>query len=170
MDLQDRNKLAHLAAERGLKVIWRDNGHVQLTGGPLLINYYPDSKRRSAYVAGTTRARHYVTAEQAVAMAFEAPGIVAKAQRNARNHQRRREIKQRLRKRDGDLCHWCHETMIFERGGEGEMSATIEHVIPLARGGLDNFNNMALSHKKCNHERGHEMPELSQNEAHGSAA
>lgn len=64
--------LKKIAAKRGLRVEERGAGHFQIIGGSCLVNYYPNSKRRSAYIAGTTgKARHGVTPQQAVEMAFE---------------------------------------------------------------------------------------------------
>ena len=47
-------QLRKLAEPRGLRIIDRGQGHIQLVGGPLLVNYYPLAKKRSAYIAGTT--------------------------------------------------------------------------------------------------------------------
>jgi hypothetical protein len=65
-------KLKKLAAKRGLRIEERGSGHIQILGGTCLVNYYPDSKRQSAYIAdipGSTRSG--VTPEQAIEMAFE---------------------------------------------------------------------------------------------------
>lgn len=64
--------ITKLATQRGLTVEDHGNGHFQILGGSCLVNYYPLSKRRSAYIAGTTgKARSNVTPQQAVEMAFE---------------------------------------------------------------------------------------------------
>lgn len=155
-------ELKKQAAKRGLDVVERGQGHYQITGGPLLVNYYPLAKRRSAYVAGTTSRRVGVSPAQAVEMAFTAPSLHGAAYKDTRDFSgrsySRRKIVKRLRGKYGDKCHWCGIVMTFS--GEGPLQATIEHVIPLNRGGLDNFNNMRLAHKKCNNERGDNMPEL----------
>jgi 5-methylcytosine-specific restriction endonuclease McrA len=39
-------------------------------------------------------------------------------------------------------------------------TSTMDHVIPLHRGGLDNANNRVLACEPCNSKRGHDMPEL----------
>jgi len=157
-----KRKIVEAAAAKGLTVQFHGptGGHVQIRG-PLLVNWYPESKKRSAYVAGTTRRINNVTLEQAIDMTSTAPKIATadrKAKRQYSKNNRQRAVR-RLRARDGDRCKWCKEVMIFG-GPDGPMRATIEHVIPLNRGGLDNPNNMALAHKKCNHDRGHDMPEL----------
>lgn len=35
--------------------------------------------------------------------------------------------------------------------------ATIEHIIPKSRGGSNKYENLSLSHKLCNNERGNDM-------------
>ena len=65
-------KLQKMCKARGVDYVDRGNGHIQLLG-PLVVNSYPDSKKRSAYVAGTTKSKTQVTPEQALAMCFNPP-------------------------------------------------------------------------------------------------
>lgn len=51
-----------------------------------------------------------------------------------------------LRERDGDSCHVCAAPL------DGD--AVIDHVIPLARGGPDEFANLKLTHRLCNSRKG----------------
>lgn len=65
------------------------------------------------------------------------------------------QTKKLLRKRDGDLCCWCHERMLFVVRKTGEPGnpamATIEHIVPLSEGGSRKMlSNMALAHDRCN--------------------
>ena len=149
--------LADAAAARGLKVVERGTGHLQITGGPLLVSYYPLSKRRSAYVAGTTGRIVGVTPEQAVEMAFKPPD----AKRVPRRDKRRGHYREAKRKmmRENPHCHWCRERLTMKIGAPHQ--ATLDHKIPLALGGLDNANNWVLACEPCNHDRGSTMPELS---------
>lgn len=145
-------RLRQLAEARGLTLIDRGQGHIQLVGGPLLVNYYPLAKKKSAYVAGTTSRVVNVTPEQVVEMAFQPPEIgTARKDKRKGNY---RPLKRRMMKGQRKVkCHWC-PTLI------GLDTATIDHVIPLYRGGLDNANNRVLACGPCNHKRGHAMPEL----------
>ncbi len=149
--------LRRLAEQRypnaDLKIHEHGNGHIQIQG-PLLINYYPESKKRTAYVDGTKEGQHGVSPEKALAMAFSQPPMAGN--RDARSNQGR--AKRRLLRKapcvDGKYpCMWC-------RGFFEKQQLTVEHVIPLARGGLDNDNNKGLACAGCNHGRGHNMPEL----------
>ncbi len=164
MNEETTRRLLKAATDRGLKVktLGPFNNHIQITGGPLLVNYYPDAKKRSAYVAGTTQRKNNVTPEEAVEMALKPPVLRPNQRKDSRwlsgKTNAKRRIASSLRDRYGDNCHWCKEPMVFS--GDGPLRATIEHVIPLDRGGLDNENNMRLAHKKCNNQRGNNMPEL----------
>ena len=143
--------LEKAATERGLKVVERGQGHFQITGGPLLTNYYPLAKRKSAYVAGTTGRRTGVTAKQAVEMCFQPPARVGMARRDGRRGNYRKHRMKLLAK--SNRCHWCGAVLTIE-------TSTLDHKIPLALGGLDNKNNWVLACEPCNHDRGSEMPEL----------
>jgi len=142
--------LSVLAARKGVEVIEKPNGHVQLKG-PLLVNYYPNSKSKSAYVAGTKKALKGVTPEDAVNMCFEVP--VLQTARPVKRSSKSRERRRKMLAKGIDTCCWCGTPLTLD-------NSTIEHVIPLARGGLDNANNRKLACKKCNEERGSDMPEL----------
>lgn len=136
------------AESRGVEYIELPNGHIQLRG-PLLVNYYPGSKSRSAYVAGTKKAAKNVKPEEALAMCFEAPAFQgAKDERGGNSRKRRAKMLQKIR-----CCHWCGNPLTLD-------NSTIEHIIPLAIGGLDNANNRTLACKPCNESRGCSMPEL----------
>ncbi len=135
------------AEKAGIQYIEKGNGHVQLKG-PLLVNYYPNSKTRTAYVAGTTKGMKHVTEDQAIAMCFQVPNVPVKAKRK----QNYRKQKEKLLLKSS-LCHWCKANMTIE-------TATLDHKVPLSRGGLNNFNNYVLACYACNQARGNEMPEI----------
>src|SRR5271157_990376 len=97
--------LEKAATARGLTVRDRGQGHLQIVGGPLLVNYYPLSKRRSAYVAATISRRVGITCQEAVEMAFSPPPICSAAEKDSRkanNRHLRRKMLKKSRK-----CHWC---------------------------------------------------------------
>lgn len=141
------------AAMRSATVSEKSFGHFQIRGR-LLVNYYPFSRKRTAYVAATTHGQHNVSPTQAVEMAFTPPPIAPAAKKDARRGGRSKRQRKSLIKRDGAFCHWCGCMVTLQ-------TSTVEHVIPLHRGGLDNSNNRVLACKPCNEARGHNMPELS---------
>lgn len=58
-----------------------------------------------------------------------------------------------LRARDGDRCAYCDAVMDFTRGRRGRHArnkATIDHVVPIARGGAHTFENTVLACLSCN--------------------
>lgn len=63
-----------------------------------------------------------------------------------------------LRKRDGDLCHWCQKPMNFEAKNHASKridddAPTIEHLKRKKDGGTNHLTNLALAHKVCNNNR-----------------
>ena len=65
-------------------------------------------------------------------------------------------MRQLLRKQKG-LCWVCKGPVSLDTP-EGDDYATIEHILPLARGGTEDLGNLAASHRKCNQDRGAELP------------
>lgn len=151
------NQLRNAAKKAGLKIVDKQNGHFQIVGGALLVNYWPTSKKQTAYVAGTRESITRVTPRQAVELANRPPAKTGTIKKNRKKYKKQR-IK--LFKKQGGLCHWCNEPMRQDVSPLHPLSVTIEHVIPLGRNGLDNPNNIVLAHKKCNNDRGDDMPEI----------
>lgn len=149
LNRRDEKKLRDMCSDKGIKLMKRPHGHWQLAG-PLLVNYYPDSKDKSAYIAGTTGRVKRVSITQAIEMCFSAPSATKiKTTRRSNNY---RGTRKRLLKKS-DKCHWCQKKLTLE-------TSTLEHIIPLARGGLNQRNNMTLACYECNQKRGSDMPEL----------
>ena len=69
----------------------------------------------------------------------------------------RGKVRRRLRERHGDKCYWCKRTMTFDWPPPGQPRppnvATIEHIVPLSRGGLHDWSNLALACNSCNTSR-----------------
>ncbi len=145
-------KAKALAEEAGLELVKVSEvgGHYQLRGGPMLVNWYPFSKNKTAYVKATQKGIQNATPEAAIKLAFSAPKV--KAEKVTRNSGKAQRAKRRLLK-SHPFCHWCNKPLTRE-------TATLEHIVPLKRGGLDHHNNMTLACQPCNEKRGHNMPEL----------
>lgn len=63
----------------------------------------------------------------------------------------------RLRERDGDECCYCGVVLDFERKPRGQgvgHGATIEHIIPISRGGAHVWENVTLACRDCNFQKG----------------
>lgn len=123
----------------------KGNGHYQIRG-KVLANHYPFSKKRSLYIAGTTGAKHNIDAQKAIDYALN-PHKVSGLPRKKRKSNSK-EIRLRLWKKiENRKCYVCNEKFIsFEE-------TSLEHIISLVDGGLNNMNNYALSHPKCNLEK-----------------
>ena len=138
-----------LAKKHGVEYKERGNGHIQLKGA-LLVNYYPQSKAKTAYIAGTTEGKKNVTPKQAIQMCFTEPSGIKKKDKRKGNSRLKR---QRMIDKGIKNCHWCGVEIDID-------SSTLEHIIPLDKGGLENANNRTLACEKCNNERGNKMIEL----------
>lgn len=148
------DQLRSLAEKRGLSIVERPNGHVQIVGGAIMVNYYPLSKSRTAYLAGTTKGQKGVSPEQAVAMALKLPKVAAEKQKRRKSY---RSAKLKMLAKSAK-CNWCPTMLTID-------TATLDHIIPVHRGGLDNANNWCLACLPCNQARGNHMPEIKQHRA-----
>ena len=60
---------------------------------------------------------------------------------------RRREIRRELWE-SSKLCGICGKQL------PGEKASTIDHIIPVSKGGSDHISNLQLAHDKCNNLKG----------------
>jgi len=56
----------------------------------------------------------------------------------------------RLRARDGDLCWLCGKHMDFHAQPNSSWAWSVEHLIPVCRGGPGTLENLVLCHPPCN--------------------
>ena len=144
-------RLAEAVHARGWKLTRCSATHWQIVNAPLLVNVYPDTaKGVRIYVAGTTAGRGAKSIADILAAAETAPKFAPPSLRGKRRPRPR--LKMRLLAKY-PYCRWCGVLLTIK-------TATIEHIVPLARGGLDNQNNKTLACATCNHARGSDMPEL----------
>lgn len=98
----------------------------------------------------------------AVRLAVALPEMLPKGQRVERLHYRewskiRETIKEAFTTPSGEmLCHMCRMPIWDDW--------TVDHVIPLCRGGTNEIENLAPCHDDCNDVRGSEMLELRRQE------
>jgi hypothetical protein len=139
-------QLRKTATRVGAQVELKGAGHFHIQGA-LLVNYYPFSKKRTAYVANTTKSVAHLEPRDAVKLAMTLPPVTKDFKRKSY-----RPMKLKMLKKHA-FCHWCKCALVDE-------TATVDHRIPLSRGGLDNDNNRVLACVPCNNKRGNTMPEL----------
>jgi predicted nucleic acid-binding Zn ribbon protein/endogenous inhibitor of DNA gyrase (YacG/DUF329 family) len=62
-----------------------------------------------------------------------------------------------IAKRDYYLCHLCNQIVDMDLKRTDKMGATIDHVLPISKGGLDTMENVALAHWICNIKKGNRV-------------
>lgn len=60
------------------------------------------------------------------------------------------ETRVRVQERDQGLCRYC---------GASNVPMTIDHLVPVSRGGSNRMENLVLACEGCNGEKGHKAPE-----------
>ena len=66
---------------------------------------------------------------------------------------------EKLYKRDKGICHICTEKVNMNLNTNDNMYGSIDHVIPLAKGGTHTWDNIKLAHRICNSIKGAEVYE-----------
>jgi len=56
--------------------------------------------------------------------------------------------------RDGHVCQLCHEPTDEAGGPQGPWWPTLDHILPVSRGGTDEPANLRTAHRWCNGVRG----------------
>ena len=100
------------------------------------------AKRDSGQAKNQERERYYADPD------FRARKI---ARASARVMNRRRVRKERLWDRQNGKCGICKKAMAFA-------GAHIDHIVPLAKGGTWAYNNLQLTHPKCNLHKSSNIP------------
>lgn len=129
------------AIKAGLVAVRCNPDHWQLRGPVKPVNFYPG--RGTIYVSGQMRAMESGGAEEAIHVALFGPRMIGLAQVfRGKTGQKKKKLLQK-----DSHCHWC-------RVGLTQQTATVEHLVPLARGGSNRIDNLALACGSCNHTRG----------------
>lgn len=66
---------------------------------------------------------------------------------------------EQLIERDGYLCYLCQEPIDMKVPRTSKRGATVDHVIPLSRGGSDEIDNLKLAHWICNNKKSNKLVE-----------
>lgn len=137
------------------------DGHWQIRGGKYIVNFYPFAlKGPSMFVNGMHRGKRYdVTIEDALRATKTPPRPSGeKAGRwglNRRARRYRRELRHSLFARDPH-CFWCQTTLTLL--GDSDNRATLDHLIPISKGGSNSEDNQVLACYACNQDRKNTLP------------
>ena len=134
----------------GLEPIDHGNGHWQIKGGPLLVNFYP--AWGTIYVQGARQGYHGTWAKAIEATSTPPKRTLYEAKVERLDPATKKALKRRLYV-TSKACHWCGEHLWLH-------FATLDHLIPLDRGGSHREDNLVLACRPCNQRRGNRMPEL----------
>lgn len=66
---------------------------------------------------------------------------------------------EQLIERDGFMCYLCQEPIDMKVPRTSRRGATVDHVIPLSRGGSDEIDNLRLAHWICNNKKSDKLIE-----------
>lgn len=61
--------------------------------------------------------------------------------------------------RDGGTCHICKAAVDMAARWPDPLSASLDHVVPLSRGGIHDPSNVRLAHLSCNVAKGNRVTE-----------
>lgn len=133
----------------GLKARDCGNGHWRIEGGMNEVNYYPWSPKRTIYVNRTTGNASMPGGTTTMAiLAAKDPGVLPMVGKtNAVRRKPTTRYRAYLLRKD-NRCHWCKVELEMH-------TSSIDHLIPLARGGTHDPANLVLSCRPCNAARGH---------------
>lgn len=143
--------LDKVAEKLGLKIRSCGDGHFRVEGGKYEVNYYPDSRQRTIYVKtmGMSATIKYGSWEKA----FEFANILPR-EGFIRAHERSRRKPMRWEKkflfRSGNLCYLCGKILSLD-------TATVDHFIPISKGGTNEIENLRLACKECNKNKGNKL-------------
>ena len=110
--------------------------------GRFLVNIYPTTGR--AHLKGGQRSGCVQSVEQVIELAQGDAAV------NVGDLAKRRQMTSSKRQlwRHSHICGLCKEPIdSFEE-------ATVDHIIPRARGGSNRFDNLQLAHEQCNQGKG----------------
>ena len=64
----------------------------------------------------------------------------------------------KLYKRDKGICKLCGKPTYFVDDIQADIYPSIDHIIPISKGGLHRWNNVQLAHRGCNTDKGNDLP------------
>jgi len=120
------------------------NGHIQFIG-KVIVNYY--KTKDTAYIIGSTKG--FDCTESYARKIADSPNIIQKSAMVKSKRKNMKGARKRMwNKPFYKICYVCNRKI------DTYEECSVEHIIPLCKGGSNRSDNLTLSHKKCNEERG----------------
>jgi 5-methylcytosine-specific restriction endonuclease McrA len=98
---------------------------------------------------------HQECAKQAQAARYRAKNTV----RQSKTAKPSRVVIEHLVAAYGAVCYLCSEPVDLDIPRTSRMGATVDHIVPLAKGGSDEFENLQLAHWICNNRKSDKLIE-----------
>lgn len=118
--------------------------HWQVLGGKFLVNYFHGKRGTSIHI-GKTNQSIPGSDEMAIISANKLPEIEGSNRKCNGYKKYKNRLYEKLK-----LCTLCHKSMTFKE-------ASVDHIIPISKGGLNNPNNYQLTHEECNKRKGNSV-------------
>lgn len=143
------------SAVTGAGLTWRTCSatHWQVLGGIALVNVHRGKSGFTVYVQGMGKGRKADSPKDVVESALRFNAITKSTKRKRCGGAKRRKWKQAISRGKFPSCHWCKMTFVEIQ------QATIDHVIPLSRGGSNGDDNLVLACEPCNSRRKNNVTE-----------
>jgi 5-methylcytosine-specific restriction endonuclease McrA len=132
--------LRELSKAAGVRLVERPNMHITIIGQQK-VDYWPTSAKHTVYIAQSGARVYGVTPNMAVALACS--DTEKKYKRPASPQTK---AKHRLHALDPH-CKYCGKELTLEE-------ATVDHIIPLSKGGTNRWHNKVLACSPCNAKKG----------------
>lgn len=113
------------------------------------------AKIERATPLGGHKRYHADCAKQAQAARYRAKNTV----RQSKTAKPSRVVIEHLVAAYGAVCYLCSGAVDLDMPRTSRMGATVDHIVPLAKGGSDDFENLQLAHWICNNRKSDKMIE-----------
>jgi 5-methylcytosine-specific restriction endonuclease McrA len=69
-----------------------------------------------------------------------------------------RRLRTAVLERDGLVCYLCGQAIDPRLHFRHQLALTLDHVVPWSAGGRDAIDNLRPAHRRCNTEKGDDLP------------
>lgn len=148
--VSEQEEFERQASALGLTVQNKEKKHYQIRGGLFLVDYYlTDTFLVCYHIQGTYSSQVTYNLFDLLEVPFNIPNLPKRSPRRQKREDifRLRGIRSSILKRQKNICFWCESELSFS-------NSSLDHVIPLSRGGSYGLDNLVTSCLTCNNVRG----------------